>query len=60
MTSSRLFSDTGLVDLDLPDLPPAIESQSTEAASLGVKSGYGDDTTTVFNVSCSLVKTGLG
>ncbi|EXL40444.1 hypothetical protein FOCG_17066 [Fusarium oxysporum f. sp. radicis-lycopersici 26381] len=51
MTSSRLFTDIGPLNLDLPALPPAIDSQSTEAASRGVShSGYGVSTDGVWIV----------
>ncbi|KAM6506442.1 hypothetical protein FSOLCH5_013423 [Fusarium solani] len=42
MTNSLLSTDIGLLNLDLPALPPAIDSQSTEAVSRDVRhSGYG-------------------
>ncbi|EXL39405.1 hypothetical protein FOCG_17986 [Fusarium oxysporum f. sp. radicis-lycopersici 26381] len=41
-TSSRLSTNIGLLNLDIPALPPATESQSTEAVSRGAShSGYG-------------------
>ncbi|UPL01724.1 hypothetical protein LCI18_012658 [Fusarium solani-melongenae] len=51
MSASRLSTDVGLLNLDLPALPPATESQSTEANSPGVShSGYGVSTDDVWIV----------
>lgn len=42
MTNTRLFTDIGLLNLDLPALPPAIDNQSTDATLRGVRhSGWG-------------------
>ncbi|KAI8649765.1 hypothetical protein NCS55_01439400 [Fusarium keratoplasticum] len=50
-SASRLSTDIGLLNLDLPALSPAIESQSTEAVSRGVShSGYGVSTSGVWIV----------
>jgi WD40 repeat protein len=51
MTSSRLFTDIGLLNLYLPALLPAIDSQSAEATSRDVShSGYGINTDGVWIV----------
>jgi WD40 repeat protein len=51
MISSRLSTDIGLLNLDLPALPPAIDSQSTKATPRGVShSGYGMSTDGVWIV----------
>lgn len=45
MTNTRLFTDIGLLNLDLPALPPAIDNQSTDATLRGVRhSGWGIST----------------
>ncbi|KAM6516695.1 hypothetical protein FALCPG4_014868 [Fusarium falciforme] len=50
-SASRLSTDIGLLNLDIPALPPAIESQSTEAASRGVShSSHGVSTDGVWIV----------
>ncbi|KAL6406189.1 hypothetical protein AUP68_10357 [Ilyonectria robusta] len=51
MTNSLLSTDIGLLNLDLPTLPPAIDIQSTEAVSRGTShSGYGISTDGVWIV----------
>ncbi|KAH6977632.1 hypothetical protein EDB80DRAFT_264764 [Ilyonectria destructans] len=51
MTTSLLSTDIGLLNLDLPTLPPAIDIQSTEAVSRGTShSGYGISTDGVWIV----------
>ncbi|KAH6988601.1 hypothetical protein EDB80DRAFT_172177 [Ilyonectria destructans] len=51
MTNSRLFTNIGLLNLDLPAIPPAIDVQSPEAISRGAShSGYGISTDGVWIV----------
>ncbi|KAH7159301.1 hypothetical protein DER46DRAFT_382282 [Fusarium sp. MPI-SDFR-AT-0072] len=51
ITNSLLSTDIGLLNLDLPALPPAIDIQSTEAVSGGTShSGYGISTDGVWIV----------
>jgi hypothetical protein len=52
MISSRLSTNIGLLNFDLPALAPAIDSQTTEAASQGVShSSYGMSTDGVWIVN---------
>jgi WD40 repeat protein len=51
MTNSLLSTDIGLLDLDLPALPPAINNRSTDATLRGVRhSGWGISTDGVWIV----------